>query len=90
MNPERRPAGAVVEMRFAQVSYGSVDSDAPASSVRRGGTHGSTLQSHVPFAISQIAQVAAAIRLRFVHKTQDTRMQHNGSSQRGAALDFRA
>jgi len=33
MNPEHRTAGAVVEMRFAQVSYGSVDSDAPASSV---------------------------------------------------------
>ena len=35
MNPERRPAGVVVEMRFAQVSYGSVDSDAPASSAWR-------------------------------------------------------
>jgi hypothetical protein len=35
MNPERRPAVVVVEMRFAQMSYGSVDSDAPASSACR-------------------------------------------------------
>jgi hypothetical protein len=34
MNPERRPA-AVVVMRFAQVAYGSVDSDAPAFSAWR-------------------------------------------------------
>jgi hypothetical protein len=32
INPERRPAGAVVEMRFAQVSYGSVDSCLPRHS----------------------------------------------------------
>ncbi len=35
MNPELRPAGAVVSMRFAQVAYGSVDSCQPRHSAWR-------------------------------------------------------
>jgi hypothetical protein len=78
MNPVRRPAGAVVEMRFAQVSYGSVDSCLPRHSAC--GLWLYTTEPYEfpllltvshdfdcrfatckPFAISQIAQVAAAI-----------------------------
>jgi hypothetical protein len=59
MNPERRPAGSVVEMRFAQRSYGSVDSD--AARILGLTAFDRTGRGQTPFARSQRAQVAAAI-----------------------------